>query len=508
MLGHRTLNAQDYLAILKRRWWVICVPAVLVPVAAVITTYFISQEYESTSTLLIEPQKVSSEVVKPPDIGTLQSQLSLTTAKIESRTTLEPIITKYNLYASQHLSMDERVELMRNPQKGINIAPIETQIDRANGLPGFKVTFTADDPHTAQEVCADITGLYTRNSLQDQQNMTAGTTAFIRSQLDAETRKLNDMDNALADFKAKNMGALPDDTGNTTSLIGSLGSRLDATTGNLQRLDQTKSFDETILDQATKATTVAGVTARAESQDESDLAKAQANLDELQTLYHDEHPDVKAAKRRVADLQAQIAKDEAAPPAPVVTAPKTDSIDVVRLKAQIKAIDQEIASEKAQQASINAAMRQAQGHVSASPTVFAKYQELTRDSQVEKATYDKLLGEMNQSQMSTELTNLQEGETFTVLDLANLPLDATFPKQSVFALGGVAGGFMLGLLIAAFLEYRDTALRTERDIWSFTQLPTLAVIAYSGEILDATAGKKGLLRRLFSRKDPKELLAG
>jgi len=27
----------------------------------------------------------------------------------------------------------------------------------------------------------------------------------------------------------------------------------------------------------------------------------------------------------------------------------------------------------------------------------------------------------------------------------------------------------------------DTALRSERDVWAFTKLPTLAVIAYSGE---------------------------
>jgi len=33
----------------------------------------------------------------------------------------------------------------------------------------------------------------------------------------------------------------------------------------------------------------------------------------------------------------------------------------------------------------------------------------------------------------------------------------------------------------AFIEYRDTALRNERDIWAFTKLPTLAVIEFSGE---------------------------
>ncbi len=38
---------------------------------------------------------------------------------------------------------------------------------------------------------------------------------------------------------------------------------------------------------------------------------------------------------------------------------------------------------------------------------------------------------------------------------------------------------MLGLLIVAWIEYRDTAVRSERDIWAFTKLPTLGVIALS-----------------------------
>ncbi|MGA8940525.1 MAG: hypothetical protein WB439_15290, partial [Acidobacteriaceae bacterium] len=38
-------------------------------------------------------------------------------------------------------------------------------------------------------------------------------------------------------------------------------------------------------------------------------------------------------------------------------------------------------------------------------------------------------------------------------------------------------GLGLGLLLIAFLEYKDKSLRTERDVWSFTKLPTLATIA-------------------------------
>ena len=100
--------------------------------------------------------------------------------------------------------------------------------------------------------------------------------------------------------------------------------------------------------------------------------------------------------------------------------------------------------------------------------------------------------------MGIELENQQQGETFSLVDAANLPESPNWPKRPLFALGGLAAGLALGLGIVALIEYRDTALRSERDVWAFTQLPTLAVVAWTdnpGFKQDA-----GFFRRLFRKK--------
>jgi hypothetical protein len=38
--------------------------------------------------------------------------------------------------------------------------------------------------------------------------------------------------------------------------------------------------------------------------------------------------------------------------------------------------------------------------------------------------------------------------------------------------------------MAAFLEYKDTALRSERDVYAFTRLPTLGLIALSTQLTE------------------------
>jgi capsular polysaccharide biosynthesis protein len=96
--------------------------------------------------------------------------------------------------------------------------------------------------------------------------------------------------------------------------------------------------------------------------------------------------------------------------------------------------------------------------------------------------------------MATDLERQQQGEQFRVMDEPNLPDGPTFPNRQLFAAGGLAAGLALGLIIAAFLEYKDTALRTEQDVWAFTRLPTLAIIAYAAEV-DLRQDKPGMQNR-------------
>ena len=86
-----------------------------------------------------------------------------------------------------------------------------------------------------------------------------------------------------------------------------------------------------------------------------------------------------------------------------------------------------------------------------------------------------------QGKMATDLERRQQGEQFKVMDAPNLPEAPTFPNRAVFFTGGLFAGAALGLLISALLEYRNTEVRSERDIWAFTKLPTLAVIGFTGD---------------------------
>jgi uncharacterized protein involved in exopolysaccharide biosynthesis len=168
-----------------------------------------------------------------------------------------------------------------------------------------------------------------------------------------------------------------------------------------------------------------------------------------------------------------------------------------QVKAQLRSVQQAIAAQKQEQAQIAHQIAAYQDRIESSPMVEQEFKQITRDHETALQFYNNLLAKTNESSMATDLERLQQGEQFQVLDAANLPDEPVFPNRYLFAAGGFILGLMVGTGIATALEYRDTSLRTEGDILTFTKLPTLATISYFEEIPRPAAIRKSF--SLFRR---------
>jgi polysaccharide chain length determinant protein (PEP-CTERM system associated) len=484
MLGHRTLTPQDYFNILKKRSWIVVIPAVVLGIVGTGLTFFVPPRYVSQALVIIEQQKVPDSIVKSMVTEDLNSRLASMQEQIESRARLQPVIEKFNLYGAKGMGMDARIDAVR---KDIKIMPIESQIARSGGLPGFYISFTAPDAHTAQQVCAEITSLFISASLSEQARSAEGTTEFVRGQLDEAKRALDDQDAKLAEFQRQYMGKLPDQEQGNLSMLSTLSSQLDAVTQTIAQLQQNKNYGEALLAQQLRAETPGATGPRVQPQTQQrELDGLLATESDLALRYTESWPDLVAVRRKIADLRAEMAKPQPPPEDPAesaAAAPKgSEPMDIFKLRQQLKAQDLLIEQKKHDQGAIQAQLRQYQDRVSASPEVQEQFKQITRDHETALEFYNDLRGKMNNSNMATALERRQQGETFKLMDEANLPDGPDYPKRSVFMTAGLAAGIALGLLIVGWIEYRDTAVRSEQDLWSFTKLPTLAVISLAAEI--------------------------
>jgi len=477
MLGHRDLTMEDYADILKRRIWLILISAVALLAVGIALSHVVSPKYQSQTLILIEQQKIPEDYVKPVVEQDLNSRLASMKEQILSRSRIEPIINQFNLFADGKATMDDRIAMT---QKAIGIKSIPA--GQSGGMPGFYISFTAQDPHVAQQVCAEITSLFINENQSAREATAKGTTEFLKQQLADSKKNLDDQDGKLAAFQQRYFGMLPEQAQSNSNTLQALTTQLDAVSQSLSRQQQDVTFLQTMVAQQTQDNQNSGVSAAGILVDER-KTQLKALIQQRQALsaqYTPDHPDVVELSRKISDLQAEIARAAAEPPAAPVTSTvsRPDPPQLQQLKAQLRAAQQALTEGKQEQARVTGQIRSYESKIESTPQVEEQYKELTRDHQTAVDFYNSLLKKMNDSSMATALEQHQQGEQFRVMDAANLPSSPTSPNLISFAGGGLAAGLVLGLLIAGLLEYRDTALRNERDVWAFTKLPTLALISH------------------------------
>src|SRR5580692_8731441 len=244
MLGHRALTIQDYTTILKRRWWILAIPAIIFPIVGYGITFLVKPQYVSQTLVLVEQQKVPESYVKAVVTEDLSGRLASMKEQITSRSRLQPIIERFNLFAGGGLSMDDRIDMTR---KNIGITPIQSEIARSNGLPGFFISFKANDARTAQLVCGEIQSLFVNENVSDRAASAAGTTDFLKGQLADAKAKLDEQNENLKKFEQTYMGKLPGAEASNINMLTTLNTQLDAATQALARMEQDKSYAESIL---------------------------------------------------------------------------------------------------------------------------------------------------------------------------------------------------------------------------------------------------------------------
>ena len=160
---------------------------------------------------------------------------------------------------------------------------------------------------------------------------------------------------------------------------------------------------------------------------------------------------------------------------------------------QIHQYEQLITQGTREQQRLQEQIKVLQGRVALSPAIEEEYKELTRDYDTAQKFYEDRLANRKQAEMQVAAVQEQQGETMSVLNPAELPDSPSFPNRIMFAGGGFAGGLMLGLGLAIWLEMRDTSLRTENDVVAVLDLPVLSQVPWVGvdeEEKDKKNGKR------------------
>src|SRR5262249_41757218 len=143
MLPIKRFTPEVVAAQLWKRRWLVLFPFVLVALVTSLVARLLPDEYRSEAMILIEPQQVPENYVKPTVTMNVNERLQSITRQILSRSRLEALIQELDLYADlrRHQLMEDVVEQMRQD--------ITVKVER--GL-SFRVSYVSTNPVTAMKV--------------------------------------------------------------------------------------------------------------------------------------------------------------------------------------------------------------------------------------------------------------------------------------------------------------------------------------------------------------------
>lgn len=508
MSDTRELTMDDYLAIARRRMKVVLVPLLIAPVAGFLVSYAFPPKYTATSTVLVEGQKVPSNYVQPVITADFTQRVQTLGQQILSTTRLRPVIESLDV-----AKPGEEGKLIEDIRSNLTLSPMVTSMSQAAQttpggakkkptpndqlVPGFTVTYSDSKPDRAQKICNALTSLILDENLKSRAEVAKGTTDFLGRQVEDAKRAIDEQDAKLAAFKKQYFGQLPGDVENNMRMLMSLNTQLDATTQNLNRAQQDKSYTESMLAQQIAAWKSSQSTTSPQTL-EQQLSQLQAQLLQLQARYTDDYPDVIKTKADIAKVQSrldEVNKQAANASAASEKANANEPAEIRQLRLQIHQYQSVIEQSTADQKKLQAAINVYQSRTAMSPTIEEQYKELTRDYDSAQAFYRDLLAKKSSADLGGNMESQQQGEQMTILQTAGKPDSPSFPFRPLFAAAGMGAGIGLGFLIAIWLEFTDKSIRTEKEAAAVLDLPLLISVPWLGE--EEEEGTNSHARRPF-----------
>jgi polysaccharide chain length determinant protein (PEP-CTERM system associated) len=497
MITNRELTMRDYAAMLRRRAWIILIPALLAPIAGYLVSYAFPAKYTSQSVVLIEGQKVPESMVQPVVSTELTARVTTLQQQILAESKLRPLVQRVFPGKSPSdvgamidtIRANMSVEPVPSDLLGIGTAKKRPNV---SPFPGFYVKYTAPNAREAQLICNELTTLLVDENARQIADAAAGTSEVLNRGIEDAKNNLDSMDAKLAEFKKQYVGQLPTDQENNLKILTGLNSQLESNTQTLNRAQQDKAYTESMLAQQ--------VAAWKSSQNSTNPETLQKQLSDLQTQllqqkskYTDDHPDVIKTKADIEAIRKKLADaNKASSDNPADNSDKGSVIEppeIRQLRLQLHQYGDLIAAATRDQKRLQQEISSYQSRISLSPAVEEQYKQLTRDYDNAQRTYSDLLSKKSSADLTVKMNNQAVGERMFPVSPAELPDSPSFPNRLFFALGGLAAGLATGAGIALLLELKDDSIRNERDAEAVLELPTLIAVPWVGSTPVETNGK-------------------
>ena len=278
---------------------------------------------------------------------------------------------------------------------------------------------------------------------------------FIDDQIKTYEEKLATAESAMKDFKIRNMGMLPrQGGGDYSSKMVELSDALNQAKLELLEAEQGRNAIKRQIagdDPAPVVAAEATDPADANPEIDSRIASINKQLDILRLQYTEQHPDILASKRLLAQLDAQK-KAEAKKHKRSGDPGANYSPMLQQMNVALSVAEARVASLRARVDEYSSRYARMRTASTSAPEVEAQLAQLNRDYEVNHANYQKLVERREAAKLSGDLSSATDMLTFRVIDPPTVPLAPAGPNRprlfSIVFLAALVAGLIVALLMS------------------------------------------------------------
>jgi|SoiMethySBSTD1v2_1073268.scaffolds.fasta_scaffold03621_6 polysaccharide chain length determinant protein (PEP-CTERM system associated) len=481
----RQRKPSEYLKILRRRKWMLILPIIAITTAVAYVVYRLPDVYESETLIVVRPSNLPTSVVTGVSEDTMTRQLTAINQVVASRSSLEPLVNKYDLYRVERGRGEAMEGVINTMRDNIRVAVNTSRNDITNG---FNIAYRYRDPRIAQAITAELASKYINVQTAEDVNRNTAAKKFIDDQVAQAKDALEAIDKQRGDFMSGKVGQLPSEAPSLLNQLAGLREEQKALMTEVGRLQDRRaaSVNQLAVFQQQKESDIVDVaenltdpkTTPAWSLLVSRKAQLDGELTRLKQEYKEKHPDVIAKQEEVKQVQDQMDlmiadwKDKIKTKETRLKGKPSTQLNAVQ--NEIKLIDGEIKRQQGLLAQNETNIASLVTRINNVPGVEVQLSAIDRDYQTKKAALDQLLLQQQKITLNKEAATQQQGEGIEVVDPANLPSKPVAPKRLMLSSLGLGIGLAFGLLLIAVFEGpRLLTIQNADDARHYTGLPVL-----------------------------------
>lgn len=482
---------QQYLRAAWRRRWLGVIVAWLICGLGWVGVYLVPNQYESSARLYVDADAILTPLLKGIAAESAPAtQLEMLQRTLLSRPNLEKLISKTDLDLTVNSELD-RQRLITELATDIRVTPQTKNL--------FTITYRNPNPKMAHDVVQTLLNIFIESATGSNRTDMDNARRFLEHQISSYEQQLRAAEKRRAEFRARYIDILPNGDKPGVPALDAAAAAVTALEGKLQDAimardalkAQLDSTPQMLVVETAPQQAIAQAQGLAERAVKSPLAQAEEQLRLLLLKDTEDHPDVIAQRKLIAELKKEAAEAPqpvgphgAAIPGQPGAVPGTLNRSVPnpvydQLKLKLIDMDTQVGSLQRQHDAAVKYSDKLQKTMREQPGLLAEYENTDRDYTALRKSYEDLLGRLQEANIAQAADTQADKVKLQIVDPPEMPKLPAAPNRmlliSVVLLLGCAGGLGITILFGQL----DQSFSTVDDLRSLG-LPVLGGISVLG----------------------------